>query len=191
MSGPEIDPPTSTGVLVICTANICRSPVAAQMVRDRGAARGLNLSVGSAGFLEDGRPADATMAALALGRGTNVGDHRSRVIDEERLRGADVVVTMERRHARELVVMAPDVGHRIHTLLGLIEAGRFQPVQGNLDEWLGALTEGRQAADLMGDRGPDHVPDPHGRAKRHYRNCLDTLDEAVEDLVELLSPFAH
>ncbi len=178
-------------VLVICTANICRSPVGAQLIRDRAAGRSLAIDVDSAGFLEVGRPADPTMVSMARTRGVDVSTHRSQVVDETMVRRADVTVTMERRHARELVVLAPDVGHRVHTLLGLTDAGRTVPGHENLELWLRAVAEQRSAGDLMGDRGPDHIPDPYSRAKRHYRVCLDTLDTAVADLVELLDSYAH
>ena len=130
------------------------------------------------------------MVSEAARRGIFVGEHRSRVVDEAMLRAADVVVTMERRHARELVVMAPEIGHRIHTLLGLVASAPNVPAGGDLDHWLRDVTAGREASDLMGDRGPDQIPDPYGRARRHYRTCLDTLDHAVDGLVELLGALA-
>lgn len=189
MAWPDGDDAPHPRVLVICTANICRSPVAAQILRDRAREMGATVSVASAGFLEDGRSADPTMVAMAAGRGIDVVDHHSRVVSEELVRAADLVVTMERRHARELVVMAPDVAHRVHTLLGLLQAVPFSTVSGPIDEWLREVAARREAADLMGDRGTDHVPDPYSRSKRHYRACLDTLEPAITDLASVLAAF--
>ena len=187
MSWPDPVAGDATRVLVVCTANICRSPAAAQLLRDRASARGVGVSVSSAGFLEDGRSGDPTMVALAATRGIVVGDHRSTVVDEPLLRSADLVVTMERRHARELVVMAPDHAHRVHTLLGLLEAAVRAAPSGEIDSWLRTVTADRHAADLMGDRGADQIPDPYGRAKRHYRTCLDSLEQGVDGLVGTLA----
>ena len=56
-----------TRVLVLCTANQCRSPLGAALLRRRAAERGLAIEVLSAGLGESGHPAtEPTVAAAAL-----------------------------------------------------------------------------------------------------------------------------
>ncbi len=175
----------------MCTANICRSPVAERMIERGFAQRSVPVSVASAGFLEDGREPDSVMATMAAPLGIDTAGHKSRLVSPELVRSSDLVITMERRHARELIVGAPDVGHRVHTLRGLVAAASNStlppPPSGALEQWLKLLTEQRSPSDLMGDNAPDNIEDPHGRSKRHYRKCLEQLEPVCADLVLLLT----
>ncbi|NNE75250.1 MAG: hypothetical protein HKN26_16410 [Acidimicrobiales bacterium] len=176
-------------VLVVCTANICRSPVAEQMLRDRMAHYQVPASVASAGFLLSGSEPDRTMVKLAASHGVHVVDHLSQVATPELLDATDLVVTMERRHARDLIVQAPQATARIHTLLGLLsasaEVGRpARPTQ--LAPWLERVAAVRPPSVLVGDLGGDQIADPHGRAKRHYKKAFEQLRDAVDELAVVL-----
>ena len=107
-------------MLVVCTANICRSPAAEAYLRRRSADRGVAVEVASAGFLYDGEPASETMAAAMAERGFDLSAHRSRISTCAMVDEADLVVTMERRHGRELSLRCGPRG--IFTLRGVVAA---------------------------------------------------------------------
>lgn len=60
-------------LLVVCTANICRSPMAERFLRRDAATRGVDATVASAGMLTNGEPASsgATEALAAYGLDPN------------------------------------------------------------------------------------------------------------------------
>jgi protein-tyrosine phosphatase len=85
-------------ILVVCTANICRSPAAQQFLIE--SLRGKQVKVESAGTLAlDGNYADATIQALMIARGfESITQHRSRALMPSHLAQADLVLCMERDH---------------------------------------------------------------------------------------------
>lgn len=92
-------------LLIVCTGNICRSPVAEYLFRQRleGSAR-WNGRVVSAGIdaLED-QGADATVLGMMRARGIDLAPHRARQLTPEDLRQADLVLVME-THQREAIL---------------------------------------------------------------------------------------
>jgi protein-tyrosine phosphatase len=95
--------PAPSTVLMVCHGNICRSPYAEVALRaalpDPFRER---IRVVSAGFLAGERPAPAVAIEVAARRGRDLRAHRSRALDADLVRGADLVVVMEPRQARAL-----------------------------------------------------------------------------------------
>ncbi len=148
---------------------------------------GVASSVASAGFLTEGSGPDMTMGDMVRPLGIDVTGHRSQVVTAELVASADLIITMERRHARELIVMSSDSAHRVHTLKGLVSTLRSgPPLPGTLEEQLVALGAQRSFSDLMGDNTQDEVPDPHKRSKRRYRSAIEVLDGLTTDLTNWL-----
>ncbi len=81
-------------------------------MRHRAEQEGLDLVVSSAGILFDDRPATEEAVDALARLGIDLSSHRSRVFDADMIRAADLVIGMERLHAREAVVLAPETfGH--------------------------------------------------------------------------------
>ena len=129
-------------------------------------------------------------------RGLDLTVHRSRIVDDAIVDDVDVVLTMERRHARDLALQH-GCGARVHTLKSFAELvttrqfapdrlGALAPVIG-AHELVAAAHELRPAAALLGDDRPDEVSDPHGRSARVHRRTLDELTVAVDAIVAALS----
>ena len=111
-------------ILVLCTGNICRSPMAEALLRARLAALRPALSVSSAGLAApEGRPADTLAVALLGERGLDLAAHRSRQLTPELVAAADLILVMETAQQRHLELLAPAARGRVHRL------GRF----GNFD----------------------------------------------------------
>src|SRR4051794_35705488 len=94
---------------VVCTANVCRSPMGAALLRERAAHHGVELDVVSAGLIGGGRRADPAAVRAMDRRGIDLDPHRSVGIGEVDLAELDLVLTMERDQVREIVVAEPDL----------------------------------------------------------------------------------
>jgi protein-tyrosine phosphatase len=155
--------------------------------------RSVPCHVSSAGFLFDGRPASDLARKVVRERGLDLDAHRSRVVDAGIVAAADLVLTMERRHARELV-LAYACEPRTHTLKSfaeLVSVRQFGPGPGGspapahgVAELIAATGAARPAAALLGDGQPDEVPDPHGRSARVHRRTADDLAVAADVIAD-------
>jgi protein-tyrosine phosphatase len=166
-----------SSILVVCTANMCRSPLAAAMlerclgdVSDTAGPAGAGPAtertrVSSAGFLAAGHPAHPDTQTVAREIGIDLSGHRSRTIDAAMLRsdGAGLVITMTRRHLREVSVMEPSVWPRAVTLRDL--ARRIAAGGGDLVSMLSS----RRIRDVAADDPTDDVADPVGMPLSAHR----------------------
>lgn len=109
-------------ILIICTANICRSPVAAALLRDRLRQRGLaDWRVESAGtWAIATRGASRYSIDLMTRHGHDITSHRSRMVTEEHLRQADLVLTMEIGHAEALRAEFPAEEYKVFIITEMI-----------------------------------------------------------------------
>ncbi len=95
--------PGSPSCLVVCLGNVCRSPYAAQRLREAFRARGRSdIRVESAGLVQPGRPSPANARVAARRRGVDLDEHTSRSVGTELLERADVVFVMSVRQQKEL-----------------------------------------------------------------------------------------
>ncbi len=179
-------------ILVLCTANQCRSPMVEGMLRARIVERGIaDAMVTSAGFLSEGRPAtDEAVEVMAM-RGIDIGEHRSRVVSAEYLEDADLVLAMARRHVREAAVLTPECFPRTFTLKELLrradQVGARQAGEPPGD-WLARLHVGRSPTQHLGDSPDDDIADPVGSPLRVYKRTARDLDALVEAFVERTFP---
>ena len=120
-AGPDQQPTAGTPglpqVLLVCTANICRSPMAEVLWREAAAGRRRPLSVGSAGTeAEPGRPADGTATELMALRGLDLSDHRAERFRADLALDSELVLVMEQAHLRRILALAPPLSGRVHLL---------------------------------------------------------------------------
>jgi protein-tyrosine phosphatase len=173
-------------VLVVCTANQCRSPMAERLLARRLEQAGIDARVGSAGFLNGGAPAAAGAVAALRRLGLDLRDHRSRTIDAELLDAADVTITMEGTHVVDIATTWSGHGHRSITLSDAVDGlalAADQPIGDpeSLRSW--AEEVHRSATSSVFDQRRD-VPDPMGRSRRAFRTTAGLLDERLGLLVD-------
>jgi protein-tyrosine phosphatase len=94
-------------VMTVCTGNICRSPMAEVVLRDRFEAAGLGgrVVVDSSGVSDEerGHPIDPRARAALEERGYDVDDlHRARRVGRGDVEQRDLVLAMTAQHARAL-----------------------------------------------------------------------------------------
>lgn len=144
-------------ILIICTANICRSPVAAALLRDRLAKRGLeDWTVTSAGTWAMVRRGASHNSLVVMSQyGIDISDHLARMVEETYLEEADLVLCMEEGHVEALMIEFPDQAHKIFPITAM--TGQVYSVK---DPYGGPLVEYQHmAAELAGiiDTGMDQI----------------------------------
>jgi protein-tyrosine-phosphatase len=87
-------------VLVVCTGNICRSPMAAALLRHLLHARGIDdIEVRSAGTAPwDGAPASEGSYLVSLEHGLDLSSHRSRQLTTDIVADAGLILGMSTSH---------------------------------------------------------------------------------------------
>lgn len=101
---------------MVCAANVCRSPLAEALLRARFARRGCGV-VESAGLAAvEGRPPDATSAALLAERGIDISGHRARQLTPDLLAEFDLVLVMEDEQRRRIEELARSARGRVHRI---------------------------------------------------------------------------
>lgn len=110
-------------ILTVCVGNICRSPVAEALLKDRLPGR----KVWSAGLQAmAGQPAEASALEIAALQGLDLSAHRAQQIAGWMCSHADLVLVMEASHQQELEKLYPTARGKIRRL------GEFGP-QGPFD----------------------------------------------------------
>ena len=165
--------------------------MAEAMLAHQAASRGFLADVRSAGLLFEGEPADRFAVQALEAMDLDLTAHRSRVLTAGSVRGADLVLGMARRHAREAAVLAPAAVGRCLTLKEIVrrgaEAGPQAPGQ-PVEEWLAELTAGRENADLLGSSPEDDIEDPMGASARVFAATAAEIEELTDSLADLLWP---
>jgi protein-tyrosine phosphatase len=151
-------PPTSTiKVLMVCTGNICRSPLAECVLRHKAVQRGVKdrLHIDSAGVGDwhAGDAPDHRVREVAAVRGVPI-TGAARQVSRNDLRHFDLLVCMDQTHREHLLALGADVA-KTHLLL------RFNPA---------ARTE--------------DVPDPYYGGREGFVAVFDMIDAACEHLLE-------
>ncbi len=111
--------PTTYRVTLVCTGNICRSPIAEVVLADAVRAAGLDdrVVVDSAGTGDwhVGTGADPRSVAALHAVGLDGSAHRARVVDRDVLETTDLVVALDTGHDRDLRRLVP--GRDEHVVL--------------------------------------------------------------------------
>jgi protein-tyrosine phosphatase len=149
------------------------------------------ISVCSAGLLEEGRPVPGDVVAVMKTFGVDLADHRSKHLTAGLVADADLILTMERRHAREVVLLEPSAWARTFTLKEMVnraeKVGARAPDQ-SLGSWLAQLHEGRERAGLAGRSSDDDIADPLGRPTSALRSTARQLADLIHRLTTLVWP---
>ena len=194
MAPPDKNTDHTATILVLCTANQCRSPMAASLLRSELAAREMDVDVVSAGFLDGGVPAQPHVVSVMAAVGLDVSTHMSSSVNEELAATADLIVGMTRQHVVDLVAAAPEIWPRAFTAAEIVrraQAGEPRKDTETIRAFAERLSTDRSRADLLAERLADDVPDPIGGRKRDFERVRDLLAAWAADLAIALDPNRH
>jgi protein-tyrosine phosphatase len=177
-----------TGVLLLCTANLCRSAMAEPLLASHLAGLGAGVAVRSAGTAARPGPPPPEAVAVLAARGYDIAGHRGRTAGRADLATADLVLGMARDHVRHAVVLLPAAWPRAFTLKELVRRGQQigpRPPGEPLAGWLARAGRDRDHRDLLGSSAADDVPDPLGGRPRDFEATAALLDQLTGDLAGL------
>jgi protein-tyrosine phosphatase len=191
-------------VLTVCTGNICRSPLAEQLLRLHLTPEKATVSsAGTRGLRSAPMPPEALALADQLGVPTSDSTaHRSRFLTEGMLVAPDLIVTMTREHRRMVAELAPS------RMRSTFTAREFARLAADLTD-----DQIRDAADKAPEQNPgarvraaatlvasrrgmvlppekpedDDVIDPYGRSWQTYELSAAQLTPALDEVVRVLN----
>ena len=172
----------TTYVLVLCRANRCRSPFAAEMLRRL--LDGADVKVESAGLLPGGYAMPRTGQKVGRKLGMDFADHRSREFDPSDAVRADVILTMARDQARDVIAEADSLWPRVFTVVQFARWLDEHPYSGDapLGEWIASTAHDRARSDLIGADHEDEIRDPVGRPATAWRAMVAELTPSLETI---------
>jgi protein-tyrosine-phosphatase len=153
--------PAPGHIVIVCTANICRSPMAEGLLTHALAAEGpplKDLKVISAGLAA--RPGERVSenSVIALKKvGIDIADHRARVLTQQMLNEALAVFCMTQSHCGLIELQASPVPPRMHLLRAFMPEGSTR-----------------------------EIADPFGGSLKHYEQSRDEMVEAIPGIVAYL-----
>ncbi len=110
-------------IVVVCTANICRSPVGEAVLRQRlaeqesPAGQETRWMITSAGTWADrGQAASTFSVELMAEQGLDISEHGSQPVTRALLNDSDLLLCMETGHAEALRAEFPRQAYKIHVL---------------------------------------------------------------------------
>lgn len=199
-------------ILTVCTGNLCRSPLAEQLLRARlHRAFGLDevpeLQITSAGtHAFDDDPMDALAAVESARLGAIGGDaHRARRILDRHVADADLILAMAREHRSAAASLVPASHARAFTLVEFariveaLAAGTADaqvPPQGGerVAAWLREVVRAagtvRGLMPLPASPLELDIEDPYRFEAMVYRRSADAVAESVDRIVSALGALA-
>lgn len=149
-------------IVMVCTGNTCRSPMAEMLLKKRIADklkckiedlddRGIVVMSAGISATPGGRGAAEAVDTLKA-RGLDLSLHESQPLSERIVRFADVIITMTRSHRDVILQHFPEAAPRVHLL----------------------------------SRGGADVADPIGGPIELYRRCAEEIDGYIADWIEHL-----
>ena len=182
-------------ILVVCSGNICRSPMAEGLLRHAMEGRsGLHVpSIRSAGTIAmEGTPATREAITAARDRGVDIEAHRARRLTDAMIGDADLLVCMAAEHREEIDERVPEATDRTFTLKELTRLLELDTSSGDLAGRVAAAAAARAEAGVTeADRFDEDVVDPLGMTLETYLAIAFELEEWTQRLaVGLLGPVA-
>lgn len=147
-------------VLFVCTANICRSPMAEAIFNALAEDMDLSFRAESAGTVAlKSKPMAPNAVAALVEAGIYPEVHRARQVNGALLKKSELVLAMTPQHVAELGSLYGELAHAVRTL----------------PEY------------ATGASNEEGIPDPYGHTMAAYRSSVRQLYEYIERIVNHLA----
>ncbi|MEV4483703.1 low molecular weight phosphatase family protein [Micromonospora coxensis] len=177
------------GLLIVCHANMCRSPMAEYIVRQLFG--DVSVPVTSAGtHALDGRPMHPYAAEVVAGTGADPAGFVSRELRPEHLAGAALVLTATRSQRSRCTALAPAALHRTFTLrqFGRLAAAAEPSTEAEEGPLRAAVAAAARARGRLQPAAPDadDLRDPLGGTPEDFRRCAEEIERSMRPVVALI-----
>ena len=165
-------------VVIVCTWNLFRSPIAAEILKREAAELGCeNLVVSSRGTEASlGYAAPSEVVKCAGRLGVDITGHRSNRLSRDDVALADLVVVMEKRHA--------EVVRELHPWANVVLLGHVR--EATVD-YAGLAREGFGVL-AQHALGGQEIMDPGGRFnRRSYERCVEQMTPHLNVMAQILA----
>jgi len=195
-------PKAAFNIVFVCTGNICRSPMAEQMLEQQAAKNKLPIKVLSAGVMAmTGDPMTPQSAEAMTLRGYTPTKHVSQDLTPKMLEDADLVLTATLDHRSELARMLPKASKYSFTIDEFARLTSFLMADPEFqDEFKKKPKETREqylkralheAVLLRGmvptSLDPIDVIDPYMESMKVYNQVAEHIDRRLEIIIEWLN----
>ncbi|MDQ3415845.1 MAG: hypothetical protein M3474_01825 [Actinomycetota bacterium] len=161
-------------ILVVCTGNICRSPLAERLLQQRLGDRAVVTSAGVRG-LESYAMDPAAAAQLRRLGGDSTGFRSRRLVDSD-VSAADLVITMTQVQRSEVLVLEPRGLRRTFTLRELAHLLERDGAPSDPSTTIARLATAQSTATLH-----DYdIPDPIGGSEQLHAEVADQIAACVD-----------
>ena len=149
-------------ILMVCLGNICRSPLAHGLLREKSAVKSLNFEVDSAGTsgFHAGEAPDPRMRETAKRFGLNIDDLKSRQFVSSDFNEFDLIYAMDKSNYSNIIALASSDSDKAKVKL--------------------ILNESNPGSDL-------EVPDPYYGGDQGFLDVYNMLDLATDKIIEQYS----
>lgn len=144
-------------VLVVCMGNICRSPTAQSIIEKKCQEAGLDIDIDSAGTIDyhRGKAPDPRAVQAAKLRGYDLSGLKARQVEQQDFDKADLILAADHDNLADLQAMAEDEHQvKVHLLLEYAQLG------------------------------PQAIPDPYYGGDEGFKQVIDLLEQASDNLVK-------
>lgn len=151
--------------LFVCTGNSCRSIMAEGLLKKYLKELGKDgIEARSAGIraLDGFPPTDETVKVMKEVE-VDVSAYRARNLTDDMIMSFDLILVMEPLHKFEIIRRVPDASSKTYLLQ---EFGNPGKVYGHYRDF--------------------GVPDPIGKTTEYYKRCLETIDNEIKRIAEIL-----
>ncbi|WP_350343544.1 low molecular weight protein arginine phosphatase [Proteinivorax tanatarense] len=145
-------------ILLVCTGNTCRSPLAAAYL---DSITGEDVQVLSAGLMAfDDMPASEYSKKVAEEAGLDISKHKSKQVTQNLVKSAGLILTMTKAHKNTLLNTFPESKGKVYTL-------KEHSMLYNKDKRTSKSYD---------------ITDPFGRTKEEYMECFQEIKESLQHL---------
>lgn len=179
-------------VLVVCTGNICRSPLAAQLLIARldhlDPSRRGQITVTSAGTrVNPTLTMPPELVEQSLRYGGDPSGHLPTQLDRDLIAAADLILTATRSHRGDVVRLLPRAARRTFTLPQFVRLAADAPAAPDALALIDTIAANRGITPPPADPVDDDIEDPYRRAPEIAVRVAGRIERLIDVVADRLA----